>query len=100
MSTQQVNIKSTEFQPKNEYLLIKPVEFPTEKTTESGLIVQLAPRALDRPTIGQAVAVGADITDIKEGDTVLWPNTDGLDIEFEDGKFILLRYKSVIGMKK
>ncbi len=100
---QQVNLESTEFQPKNEYLLVRPQELEKgEKKTESGLIIAIAQNtsSLIRPTSGYVVAVGKDIEDITEGDFVLWPGTDGLDIEFTDGVFVLLRYKSVIGSKK
>ena len=100
---QQVNLESTEFQPKNEYLLVNPEALEKgEKKTDSGLIIALAQNtsSLIRPTSGKVVAVGKDIEDIKEGDFVMWPGTDGLDIEFTDGLFVLLRYKSVIGSRK
>lgn len=100
MKTQRVQILSKEFKPKNEYMLIKPAEQPKETMTESGLVIALQQQSsLDRPTSGDVIAVGDDIDDIKAGDFVLWPNTDGLDIEFTDGIFILLRYKSVIGSR-
>jgi co-chaperonin GroES (HSP10) len=101
--SQLVQILSTEFQPKNEYILVKPQELDKgEKKTESGLIIAIQQNtsALDRPTSGVVVSVGSDIEDIKEGDFILWPDTDGLDLEFIDGPFMLLRYKSVIGSKK
>jgi co-chaperonin GroES (HSP10) len=101
MSKQQVNILSTDFQPKNEYLLVKPEAMVSERTTESGLVIPIKQTSiLDRPTSGKVVSLGSDIADIKEGMLVLWPGTDGLDIEFIDGDFILLRYKSIIGSKK
>jgi chaperonin GroES len=100
---QYVQIKSTEFQPKNEFLLVKPAEVErTEQKTESGIVLAIKPQvsSLDRPSSGTVLAIGRDIEDIKEGDFVLWPNTDGIDLEFTDGVFTLLRYKSVIGSKK
>ena len=100
---QQINLNSTEFQPRNEYVLVKPVELETgEKKTESGLIIAISQNqsALDRPSTGEVVAVGSDIEDIKEGNFVLWPETDGIDLEFNDGTFMLLRQASVIGFKK
>ena len=100
---QQINLDSTEFQPRNEYVLVKPVELETgEKKTESGLIISITQNqsALDRPSTGEVVSVGGDIEDIKEGNFVLWPETDGIDLEFNDGTFMLLRQASVIGFKK
>lgn len=101
--TQKVDILSTEFQPKNEYILVKPVELERgEKKTESGIVIAIQQNTstLIRPTSGSVIAVGKDIDDIKEGDFILWPGTDGLDLEFTDGAYMLLRYKSVIGSKK
>jgi co-chaperonin GroES (HSP10) len=97
---QEVPIKSTEFMPKQEYLLVKPMTVETEKKTDSGLVISLNKSSLERPSMGEVLEVGSDIEDIKSGDTVLWPATDGLDFEFTDGDFVLLRYASVIGMKK
>lgn len=99
MSTQEINIKSTEFQAKNEYILVKPVEIQ-EKVTESGLVLAFKPSVLDVSTSGTVVNVGKDITDIVEGDFIIWPASDGLELQFLDGLFRLLRYKSVIGSKK
>lgn len=101
MSKQEVALFSTEFQPKNEYLLIKPQALETERITGSGIVIQSNNRsALHRPTYGEVLSVGKDIDDIITGDFVIWPVTDGLDMELLDGDFMLLRYKSVIGMKK
>ena len=102
MSIQRVKIKSTEFQPKNEYVLIKPEELDKEETTETGLVLisNANTSIVDRPTSGTVVSVGNDIEDIKVGMFILWPGTDGLDLEFDDGVFLLLRYKSIIGSKK
>ena len=102
-TAQQVSLLSTEFQPKNEYILVKPEALKSqEKVTDSGIVLAIQPKvsSLTRPTSGPVVAIGKDIEDIKEGDFILWPGTDGLDIEFIDGIFTLLRYKSVIGSKK
>lgn len=102
MSKQKVYIESTEFQPKNEFILVKPEELKTEETTSSGLVISLNKnnRALDRPTSGRVIAVGKDIEDIPVGTFVFWPTTDGIDFEFNDGDFMLLRYASILGSKK
>lgn len=99
MSTQEINIKSTEFQAKNEFILVKPVTVQ-EKVTESGLVLAFQPSVLDVSTSGTVVNVGKDIKDIAEGDFIIWPASDGLELQFLDGLFRLLRYKSVIGTKK
>jgi co-chaperonin GroES (HSP10) len=101
MSTKQiVHLFSNEFQPKNNFILVKPAEHKKEAVTQTGIIIPINQSSLDRPTSGTVVSVGSDIKDISENTFVLWPNTDGLDIEFIDGIFILLQYKSIIGFKK
>ena len=103
MTTQTVYIDSMEFEPKNQYVLVKPEALQRgEIKAESGVIIAIKQNtsSLDRPTSGTVIASGEDIEDIVDGDYVVWPGTDGLDIEFNDGTFMLLRYKSIIGCKK
>lgn len=101
MEKQQVNMRSSEFIPNKEYILVKP-ESQIEKTTDGGIIIPLTKKqnTFNRPTAGQVIAIGVDVDNINDGDFVIWPTTDGLDLEFDDGEFILVRQKSVIGFKK
>lgn len=101
MSDQIVDMESTEFQPKNDFLLVKTDKLIQEKISDGGIIMpQKHDSVLDRPTVGKVIALGKDIEDITVGQTVLWPHTDGINFEFNDGEYLLLRYKSIIGMKK
>lgn len=100
MNRQRVNFESTQFHPKNDYVLVRPDTLRNEEVRESGLIVKVETTVLNRPTSGVVLEVGEEITDIEKGQIVLWPETDGLDIEFLDGHHVLLRYRSVIGMIK
>lgn len=98
---QQVNINSQEFQPMPDYLFIKTIDLLAEKVTASGIVIPNQNQSInDRSSEGEVVSVGSNIDDIKEGTIVVWPSTDGIDLEMPDGDFMLLRYKSVIGMKK
>lgn len=100
---QRVKINSTKFQPRNEYILVKPVELDKgEETTESGIVLSFSQNnsIVDRPTTGEVVEIGKDIEDIEKGMFVVWPETDGIDLEFDDGEFMLLRDTSIIGIKK
>jgi len=98
---QVLDLTSAEFKPRNEYILIKPIPIKTEKVSDGGILVPMLNKSVnDRPTSGDVIDVGDDINDIKTGDVVIWPGTDGLDLELNDGDFMLLRYKSVIGTKK
>ena len=98
--TQKVQIKSSEFQPKNEFILVQPEELQSEGVTESGIVFVTEHSPSDRPTSGTVIAVGKDIDDISEGDYIMWPNTDGIDLGFTDDDCVLLRYESVIGTKR
>jgi len=102
MSTQRVYINGSEFQPKNNYVLVNPVELKSEEVTETGLVLGINENksVINRPTMGDVIAIGKDIEDIAEGETVFWPNTDGIDFEFNDGIKVLLKYESIIGSKK
>lgn len=98
---QRIKMNSSEFQPKNEYLLVKPEDLEKEEKSSSGIVLSTGPKSsLIRPTLGTVISVGSDIEDIKEQATVVWPETDGLDLEFNDGNYILIRYRSIVGSKK
>lgn len=104
MSKQRVYIDSTEFQPNNELILVKPLELNKEEVTESGIILEIRKESvLDRPSFGTIIEMGAGVNNadsLKKGDMIFWPNTDGIEFEFNDGVFLLLRDKSILGVKK
>jgi len=99
---QLVNLTSTEFKPKADSLLIKVDKRIDEKTTDSGIIIPLNVdnSSIYRETAGVIQEVGDDVTGYGVGNFVLWPETDGLDLDFLDGEFLLLREESIIGSKK
>ena len=98
--TQKVTLKSSEFQPKQNFVLVDPEDINKEKVTESGIVLAIEKSSVDRPSMGSVIAVGPDVKDLSEGTIVLWPMTDGLDIEFLDSIKVLLKYDSIIGSKK
>lgn len=93
-------LKSSEFIPLNEFLLVKPKEMDTEEKSDFGIVLGQNKSITNRAGSGHVISVGRDIKDITSADYVLFPNTQGIDIEFSDGKFLLLRYTDIIGMKK
>lgn len=100
---QQVSMESTDFKPRKTFALVDPQELDRgEKVTESGLVISLKQNtsSIDRPSSGYLVAVGDEIEEYKEGDFVCWAYTDGIDMEFFDGPKVLIRYESILGMKK
>lgn len=102
MALQNVKIKSSEFQPKADNILVKPIELESEKVTDTGIVFEINANkgVADRPTMGTIVAIGKEVEDVSEGTEVFWPVTDGIDFEFTDGTFTLLRYESIIGSKR
>lgn len=101
MALQRVYVNSTEFQPSSELILVKPEALKKEETTASGLVIAIKKETVvERPAFGKVIAVGTDVKNISEEEIIFWPSTDGIDLEFDDGEFLLLRDKSVIGKKK
>lgn len=94
-----IDMQSSDFECFSKYVLVDPVEPEKEEKTESGLVVSLTKTLIDsRPCTGTVVVSGDD--KIKKGDFVVFPTTDGLDCQFNDGVFMLLKVESLIGRKK
>lgn len=100
---QEIKMKSEEFIPMGEFLLVKADLTSNVETTSGGILIQHKTSVLDRPSSGVVVAAGKDCLGIGPNDYVVFPDTDGIDVKFQDSndgnKFMLLRYKSIIGKK-
>ena len=94
---QTISIKSTEFLPLPEYLLVEPETLEKEEKTQSGIVIGIQRSVVDRPSCGKIIKAGTNDLGLEENDYIVWPSTDGIDAEFTDGKFLLLKVKSVIG---
>lgn len=104
---QEIKMLSKDFQPLQEYLLIKPDKTSNEEMTTSGILITHQKSITMRPCSGVVLAKGPNCENVEVGDYVVFPDTDGIDVKFEDSdplidysQFMLLRYKSVIGKKK
>ena len=78
-----------------------------EEKTNTGIILSSKKSITDRPVSGVILAVGNEVEDLKVGDYVIFPSTDGIDLKFEDSdtlieqpQYMLLRNESIIGLKK
>ncbi len=102
MTKQIIELDSSEFKPSKDLMLVRPEKVVSEKISAGGIIMPTAKNSImdERPTSGIVVAIGESIEVAKEGDFVIWPAQDGIDLEFNDGDFLLLREKSIIGFKK
>jgi co-chaperonin GroES (HSP10) len=98
MKVQKISMDSDNFQPKKEYVLIKPDDI--EKETETGLIVSTSIDVVKKPTSGIVIALGNDEESVVIGDYVIYPDVAGFEMEFNDGQFVLVKYESILGSKK
>ena len=99
--TQRLYINSNEFQPTDGLVLIKAIQLKKEETSSSGIILSIRKESVvERPTAGEVIAIGTECTNAKIGTVVFWDMSSGLDIEFNDGEFILIRDKTIVGTKK
>lgn len=103
---QEVKMKSTEFKPLAEYVLVHADKITTEETTSSGIILKSEKSVIDRPVSGTVIAVGNKVEQVHKNDYVVFPKTDGIDVKFTDSnsqdtvEYILLRENSIIGKRQ
>ena len=99
--TQRLYVNSSEFVPTEGLALIKAVQLKQEETSVSGIILSIRKESvIERPTAGEVISVGKDCLNAEVGKIVFWDMQSGLDIEFDDGEFILIRDKTIVGTKK
>lgn len=99
--TQRLYINSNEFQPTEGLVLIKAIQLKKEETSSTGIILSIRKESVvERPTAGEVITVGTECVNAEIGAIVFWDMTSGLDIEFDDGEFILIRDKTIVGTKK
>lgn len=99
--TQRIYTNHDVFQPTEGLVLVKPIQLKKEETSASGLVISIRKESvIERPTYGEVISVGVDCKNAVVGGTVWWDMQGGLDLEFDDGEFILIRDKTIIGTKK
>lgn len=99
--TQRLYINSDEFVPTKGLALIKAIQLKKEETSTSGIILSIRKESVvERPTAGEVISIGAECKNAEIGKIVFWDMISGLDIEFDDGEFILIRDETIVGTKK
>ena len=91
---------SENFRTIKDYILVNPDELYTgESTTSTGLVMELESNnsIIDRPTEGVVIRCGVDTQEIRKEMRVKWVETDGQDVELDDGNFIILKETSILG---
>jgi len=96
------DVPSANFQPSKDLVMVKPRELPRGEVLEDGIIVEVDQNTsvVDRPTLGKVIAVGSDFDENIVGNTIIWVEQDGIDVELEDGLFLMLQEKSILGTIK
>ena len=63
---QTISIKSTEFQPLPEYLLVEPETLEKEEKTQSGIVIGIQRSVVDRPSCGKIIKAGTNDLGLEE----------------------------------
>ncbi len=84
-----------ELQPLNENVLLELTKKTGEEKTASGLIIPDTARG--KEATGKVVAIGnVEKPGIKVGDTVLYKEYSGSEVEFDGKKFLFIPYADVL----
>ncbi len=84
-----------ELQPLNENVLLELAEKAGEQKTASGIIIPDS--AKEKETTGKVVALGnIENPGISVGDTVLYKDFSGNELEFDGKKYLFIPYADVL----
>jgi len=83
-----------ELQPINENVLIE-IKEEKEQKTASG--IYLPDTAKEKKSLGKVISISnIENPEISAGDTVLYKDFSGSEVEFEGNKFLLLPYSDIL----
>ena len=82
------------FQPLGKRVLVKRVEEAT--TTVSGIIIP--DNAQEKPSRGEVVAVSREVTELTNGNQVLFGKYAGNEVSFEGTKYMVLEVDDIFGI--
>ena len=82
------------FQPWGKRVLVKRVEEAT--TTMSGIIIP--DNAQEKPSRGEVVAVSKEVTELANGNQVLFGKYAGNEVSFEGTKYMVLEVDDIFGI--
>ena len=82
------------FQPLGKRVLVKRVEEAT--TTMSGIIIP--DNAQEKPSRGEVVAVSKEVTELTNGNQVLFGKYVGNEVSFEGTKYMVLELDDIFGI--
>jgi len=82
------------FQPLGKRVLVKRVE--EANTTMSGIIIP--DNAQEKPSRGEVVAVSKDVTELENGNVVLFGKYAGNEVSLNGDKFLVLDTDDIFGI--
>lgn len=82
------------FTPLGKRVLVKRVE--EANTTSSGIIIP--DNAKEKPSRGEVVAVSAEVSELKKGDTVVFGKYSGNEVTLDGELYIVLDVDDVFGI--
>ena len=80
--------------PIGKYIVLKPIE--EEIKSQSGMLLSGADAEALRYRHGEVVAVGTDVTVIKEGDKIFFDKSHSFTMLLENGKFSVIQERDVV----
>lgn len=84
------------FQPLGKRVLVKRVE--ETNTTASGIIIP--DNAKEKPLMAEVIAVSKEISEIKNGDKVLFGKYGGTEVKLGNDEFLVLNTEDILGIVK
>lgn len=82
------------FKPLGKRVLVKRLE--EETTTSSGIIIP--DNAKEKPSSGEVVAVGSEVTEIACNDTVVFGKYSGNEVSLEGTKYLVIDTDDIFGI--
>jgi chaperonin GroES len=82
------------FKPLGKRVLVERTE--VEAKTASGII--LVDSAKEKPNTATVVAIGSEVTELKEGDSIVFENFRGTELTLEGVDYLILDIENVMGV--
>ena len=82
------------FKPLGKRVLVQRTE--VEEKTASGII--LVDSAKEKPNTAIVKAVGVDVTELKEGDTIVFEQFRGTELSLQGEDYLVLDIENIIGV--
>lgn len=82
------------FRPLGKRVLVQRTE--VEEKTASGII--LVDSAKEKPNTAIVKAIGSEVTELKEGDTVVFEQFRGTEISLQGEDYLVLDVENIIGV--